>query len=107
MAFSGVRPKPAHGCGLLFSYPAGQKGQSTAFQSFSDSCLISQSMTQQSKPGHQLARDLLRLDDLDRARQVAEEAIEDAENPWPYRLVLLEFQRLKGQRQEALEELDR
>ncbi len=54
-----------------------------------------------------LARDLLRLDKLEEAREVAEAGLEQAENPWPYRMILLELQRLQGQREEALQELDR
>jgi len=54
----------------------------------------------------ELARDLLRGDNLEGARQVAEDAIKDAENPWPYRLILLDLQRLRGQQQEALQELE-
>lgn len=55
----------------------------------------------------QLARELLRLDDLNGARAIAEAAIETAQNPWPYRLALVDLQRLAGQRDEALIELDR
>lgn len=38
---------------------------------------------------------------------MAEEAVQNAENPWPYRLILLEIQRLRGQREDALLELER
>jgi tetratricopeptide (TPR) repeat protein len=55
----------------------------------------------------ELAHDLLRRYDLQGARVIAEAAIQDAETPWPYRLVLLELQRLKGLREEALRELER
>jgi tetratricopeptide (TPR) repeat protein len=53
-----------------------------------------------------LARDLLRLDKLEGAREVAEAEIGIAENPWPYRMILLELQRLQGLREEALQELN-
>jgi tetratricopeptide (TPR) repeat protein len=53
-----------------------------------------------------LARDLLRRYDLVGAATAATAAIETASNPWPYRLVLLDVQRLKGKRAEALKELE-
>lgn len=59
------------------------------------------------RPDKNLARDLLRQGKLATAAAVATTAIEDTNNPWPYRLVLLDIQRLKGQRAEALLELER
>lgn len=64
-------------------------------------------------PRKKLARDLLRLDDLDGARLIAEGEIEahaGQERPsdlWPYRLILLEVQRLRGRTEHALKELHR
>jgi tetratricopeptide (TPR) repeat protein len=54
-----------------------------------------------------LARDLLRRYDLNAAASVATSAINNASNPWPYRLILLDVRRLQGQRVEALQELGR
>jgi tetratricopeptide (TPR) repeat protein len=60
-----------------------------------------------------LARDLLRLDDIDGARLVAEKEIRAAVEQdnhhklRTYRLILLEVQRLRGHTQQALNELDR
>lgn len=53
------------------------------------------------------ARNLLRRDHLEGARAIAEAEIESAENPWPCRLILLELQRLYGDREGALIELNR
>jgi len=57
-------------------------------------------------PYKHVARDLLRRYELSGATAVATAAIDTQKNPWPYRLVLLEVQRLKGQRAEALQELE-
>ena len=54
-----------------------------------------------------VARDLLRRYDLVGANTIAASALEGTSNPWPYRLVLVDIQRLKGQRAEALEQLER
>jgi tetratricopeptide (TPR) repeat protein len=51
-------------------------------------------------------RDLLRLGDLDGAFRIAYEALAKATNFLPYRIVLLEIQRLRGQTEEALQELE-
>jgi len=57
--------------------------------------------------GHQrAAHDLLRLGDLDGALRIAENSVQNATNPWPFRIVLLEVRRLRGQRDEALRELE-
>ena len=58
-------------------------------------------------PNHRHARDLLRRGDLVGASALAASVIQTTSNPWPYRLVLLDVQRLKGQREEALRELER
>jgi len=52
------------------------------------------------------AHDLLRLGDLDGALRIAENSVQNATNPWPFRIVLLEVRRLRGQRDEALRELE-
>jgi len=56
----------------------------------------------------QLARDLLRRYDLEAARSIADSALRsNCEDPWPYHVVLLEFERLQGRRETALQELNR
>lgn len=57
-------------------------------------------------PDKHLARDLLRRYDLVAATAVAVSSLEGTSNPWPYRLVLVDVQRLKGLRAEALQKLE-
>jgi tetratricopeptide (TPR) repeat protein len=64
-------------------------------------------MTEQLTPQHLLARDLLRRGDLEGARAIAEAGVDSAANRWPYRIILLELQRLRGEREGALHELNR
>lgn len=58
-------------------------------------------------PEKHIAHDPLRRCELDAAASAATSAMYTTSSHWPYRLVLVDVQRLKGQRAEALRELER